>query len=192
MNGTTKKAIIETIPNYLKKIHSALVEGDDTHMKTEQMEIEVLKLDPYTEDVIKHVDKVRANLYSFGHALGRRAEVHDQSKLLPDEFELMAKNFDRLRTTTYGSPEYKALLEENKPSISLHYQRNDHHPEHFENGVDGMDLMQVVEMLCDWKAAIEKHADGNIQDSLEYNRVRFGMSDQLYNIFVNTINRWGK
>ena len=162
-------------------------------MRTEQMEFELdgLKLDSYTEDVLEHVANVRRNLKCCIINLDNRGIVHDQSKLLPDEFDTMSKNFDKLRSTTYGTDEYKALLEENKSAIQLHYQRNDHHPEHFENGIDGMDLMQIVEMICDWKASVEKHDDGDIYRSLEINRKRFGISDQLYNIFVNTIDRWG-
>lgn len=56
-------------------------------------------------------------------------------------------------------------------------------------GIYGMDLLDVVEMLCDWKAAGMRHADGDILKSLEINRERFKMSDQLYRIFKNTIER---
>jgi len=44
-------------------------------------------------------------------------------------------------------------------------------------------------MLCDWKAASERHVDGNFERSIEINRKRFGMSDELTAIFHNT-RRW--
>ena len=46
--------------------------------------------------------------------------------------------------------------------------------------------LDVVEMFCDWKAATERHADGNLERSIEINRERFKMSDQLVAIFQNT------
>jgi rubrerythrin len=55
------------------------------------------------------------------------------------------------------------------------------------SGIYGMTLMDLVEMLADWKAAGMRHADGSIAQSLEINRKRFGMSDQLFEIFRNTV-----
>jgi hypothetical protein len=46
--------------------------------------------------------------------------------------------------------------------------------------------VQVVEMLCDWKAATERHADGDLRKSLAVQRERFGISDQLLQILTNT------
>ena len=76
-------------------------------------------------------------------------------------------------------------------ALKHHYAANSHHPEHYENGIDGMTLIDVLEMLCDWKAATERHADGDIMRSLEVNRERFGISDQLANILANTVREWG-
>ena len=42
------------------------------------------------------------------------------------------------------------------------------------------------EMWCDWCAACKRNKGGNIRQSLEVNRERFGLSDQLYNILLNT------
>lgn len=57
------------------------------------------------------------------------------------------------------------------------------------SGVNGMDLLDVVEMLCDWKAAGMRHADGDILKSLKINRERFNIEPQLYEILVNTVKR---
>lgn len=58
-------------------------------------------------------------------------------------------------------------------------------------GVDGMDLLDVLEMLCDWKAAGERHADGSLEKSFDVNRSRFGISPQLETIMRNTATRLG-
>jgi hypothetical protein len=61
-----------------------------------------------------------------------------------------------------------------------------HHPEHFKDGVDDMNLLDIMEMFCDWKAAGERHNDGNILKSIERNADRFGLSPQLVRILENT------
>lgn len=45
-------------------------------------------------------------------------------------------------------------------------------------------------MFFDWKAAGERHKDGNILKSIEINKDRFGMSEQLVDIFKNTAARY--
>lgn len=57
--------------------------------------------------------------------------------------------------------------------------------------VAGMSLLDVVEMLADWKAATERHDDGDIEKSLEINADRFNLSPQLYSILKNTIDEMG-
>ena len=60
-------------------------------------------------------------------------------------------------------------------------------PEHYKNGIRDMSLCDLIEMLCNWEAAIMRHADGDIMRSIEINQKRFGYSDELKQIFVNTI-----
>jgi hypothetical protein len=50
-----------------------------------------------------------------------------------------------------------------------------------------MNLMDIVEMFCDWKASVKRTKDGDINKSIEINSERFKMSPQLVNIFKNTI-----
>lgn len=54
------------------------------------------------------------------------------------------------------------------------------------NGIAGMTLIDLVEMFCDWAAAVQRHADGDLARSIEINRERFGISDQLAQILENT------
>lgn len=55
-----------------------------------------------------------------------------------------------------------------------------------DKGLHGMSLLDVVEMLADWKAAGERHADGCLRRSIEINQKRFGYSDELKMILSNT------
>lgn len=57
-----------------------------------------------------------------------------------------------------------------------------------ERGICGMTLLDLVEMICDWRAATMRHADGDIRRSIEINQKRFGYSDELRQIFLNTLS----
>lgn len=56
-----------------------------------------------------------------------------------------------------------------------------------QSPVSNMNLFDIVEMLADWLAAINRHKDGNIYRSIEINRDRFGISPQLVAILYNTV-----
>src|SRR6185295_1519275 len=47
-------------------------------------------------------------------------------------------------------------------------------------------LVDLIEMLADWKAATERHTDGDLARSLDIQRERFGLSEQLAQILFNT------
>jgi len=86
----------------------------------------------------------------------------------------------------YSQSLYKGFLKEMGVALQHHYENNPHHPEHFENGIKGMTLVDIVEMFCDWKAATLRHDNGDIYKSIEFNKNRFGYSDDLEQIFINT------
>ncbi len=139
-----------------------------------------------TKETTEHIDNVRAKMAIFMSRLRDRAAVHDQSKLEEPEKSGFDEVTGALRGLTYGSSEYKEQLGKLKPILAHHYENNSHHPEHFEAGVEGMSLLDIVEMFCDWKAATERHADGSLEKSITINKDRFGMSSQLASIFENT------
>lgn len=49
-----------------------------------------------------------------------------------------------------------------------------------------MNLVDIIEMFCDWKAASERQLNGNILKSIETNQDRFGYSRDLGKIMENT------
>ena len=49
-----------------------------------------------------------------------------------------------------------------------------------------MNLLDVIEMLADWKAATLRHADGDLARSIDINAERFGMSDEFANLLRKT------
>ena len=138
-------------------------------------------------DTHQHIQRVRELLFTIYNKLVARGFDHDKSKLGPVEKPIFDTVTPKLRGLTYGSEEYKASLAEMKPALDHHYAHNSHHPEHYPNGVNDMSLLDIIEMLCDWKAAGERHANGSIRKSLEINQKRFGISDQLQAILTNTV-----
>lgn len=143
------------------------------------------------KDTREHIEKVRGFLHFCAITLQQRSYSHDESKLCDPEKAIFDEYTPKLAGSTYGSDEYKQFLAEMKPALDHHYAHNSHHPEHYPNGIDGMSLLDVLEMLCDWKAATMRHKDGNLADSLRINKQRFGISDQLASILENTAKELG-
>jgi hypothetical protein len=141
-------------------------------------------------ETTRHILRVKDLLMEFREKLQQRGIDHDESKLQEPEKTGFDEMTYKLSSITYGSDEYKQMLKDLKPILDHHYENNSHHPEHYENGVDGMDLLDIVEMLMDWRASTERHSDGDIHKSLEINKERFHMSNQLYNILKNTIKNF--
>ena len=137
-------------------------------------------------DTLRHIGRVSELLGQAAVELIRRGAVHDQSKLRSPEKELFDKYTPLLKGCEYGSEEYKQFLSELKVALDHHYDMNSHHPEYYHRGISGMNLFDVIEMFFDWKAAGERHATGDIYKSIEINKGRFDISEQLTEIFRNT------
>lgn len=139
-------------------------------------------------DTFRHIERVRNLLNVFIVEMLQRGELHDQSKLDSPEVEILAENTTRLAGLTYGSKEYSdnCKSEDMSRYLAHHYAHNRHHPQHHKHGVDDMNLIDLIEMLSDWKAASERHNDGNINKSIEINGERFELSSQLVRILENT------
>jgi hypothetical protein len=170
----------------------------------------------FTQETMTHIERVRVLLGEFAKCLEERGKVHDRSKLCAPEKEGFEKSGQALLGLTYGSSAYKSQLERLRPVLAHHYANNSHHPEFYEHrecnlchrryprdfaahcpecgcgqmalrsGTDGMTLLDLVEMFCDWKAASERHADGSMQASICHNRKRFLIDAQLAQILENS------
>lgn len=170
------------------------------------------------DDVIRstagHIRRVGELLVEVSADLARRAVVHDASKWSPEEWPAFEAATPQLARLTYGSEEYKAALRSIGPAVKVHQTGNRHHPEYFgehvceQCGADdrnapctcggprsadlsGMTLPDLMEMLCDWKAATERHDNGSIANSLAHNRKRFKIEPQLLKVLENTARAAG-
>jgi hypothetical protein len=144
-----------------------------------------------TVDTLMHIRRVQRLLNAAACELLRRGEMHDESKLGPEEKPFFDRATSIMKTLAYASDEYEAARAALGPALTHHYRVNSHHPEHYPDGVAGMDLFDVVEMLLDWKASSERNANGGFQESLEVSLVRFRIQPQLASILRNTAARHG-
>lgn len=134
-----------------------------------------------------HIDKVRRYIRFFTDKLTDRAEKHDASKMGDIEAPIFAAHTENLSNIEFGSEEYKKELEALKPALDHHYKYNRHHPQYFgEEGINSMDLMDILEMLADWMASTERTKNGDIFKSIEINAKRFNIDPQLTQILLNT------
>jgi len=152
----------------------------------QEQELTAEKLAESKFETLEHIDRVRHFIDRFVLALLERGERHDRTKLEEPEAEAFARSAG-LRKMSYGNPEYvKQCKEQLGEALDHHYAHCRHHPEHHETGIDGMNLVDLVEMFLDWRAATERHEDGNIFKSIEINKGRFEISEQLCEILRNT------
>ena len=134
----------------------------------------------------KHIEAVRKYIRFIIDKIDTRGVRHDASKLESPEVDLFAEYTPKLACTSYESEDYQASLEALKPALDHHYASNRHHPEHFNNGISDMTLVDIIEMFCDWKASTLRQNDGNLLKSIETNAERFNIDGQLTQVLMNT------
>lgn len=123
---------------------------------------------------LQHTAHLRATLGRIVALIQHRADTHDLSKLNNDEFEGFARINRVAREQKFGSPEYIESMRQEKPTLDLHFSRNRHHAERPRlmgeaaetarglpddstywqaHGEAEMTWLDIVEMVCDWRAA---------------------------------------
>lgn len=139
-----------------------------------------------------HIARVRELLGDFAKEIERRASVHDASKFDPIEkgpLDEMQRLIDEEGPAPFGTDEYRRRTALLGPMLKHHYENNSHHPEHYENGIAGMDLFDLVEMFFDWKAASERGAESSM--NLNYCIEKWSIDPMLASILKNTADRLG-
>lgn len=141
----------------------------------------------FEQDFHDHRRRVAQQMQHVIDELMACVAAHDLSKLSSSERPLYEEVTPLLKTLPYGSQAYQEAVETMGAALVHHYRENRHHPEHFENGVEGMNLVDVIEMVCDWLAASSRGGN-DIRQSLSINKERFQIGDQLYALLQNTID----
>lgn len=142
-----------------------------------------------TQDTLTHIELVQKLLEQVRANLRNRALTHDASKFVEPEKSGFDVIRPRLDHDDIESDEYKATLKEFDGILRHHYDANSHHPEHYKNGIAGMTLWDVVEMVCDWAAASQRKPGGTI--NIDWAVKRFGIEPQIASIIKNTVEAEG-
>lgn len=145
-----------------------------------------------TEITQDHIARVADILDEFTAQLEVRGVDHDMSKFLAVEagpLQAMQDLIDKEGPAPFGSAEYRRRTALLGPMLDHHYANNSHHPEHYPEGIAGMDLFDLVEMFADWKAASERGKDNAI--GLTYCIDKYGIPPMLASILCNTADRLG-
>ena len=140
----------------------------------------------------KHIARVRQLLGEFAIEMIKRGDRHDASKFTPEELEPLQRMQDLIEKegqAQFGTDEYKRRTALLGDMIIHHRQRNSHHPEHYPDGVNGMDLFDLVEMFFDWKAASER-AESSVMH-LDAACDKYKIDGPLRSILHNTAKRLG-
>lgn len=175
---------IGKVSDLLLQFGLRLTERAYTHDTSKLKEPEKSIFDKYTpllRETTYGSDEYKAYLAEMGQALQHHYAVnshHPEHFPVPETEKIKQIKWDMLFIENCPG-----LNEETRGSVLLHLGER---LAELESRVNGMNLLDVVEMLCDWKAASERHANGDFMASLILNRARFGLSDQLFQIFVNT------
>ena len=139
-----------------------------------------------------HMQRVSALLGEAAVAFIQRAAAHDLSKLTPEELGPLQAMQDYTAVhgqAPYGTPEYEAQRQTLGPMLAHHYAANSHHPEHYPDGVAGMDLFDLLEMFLDWKAASERGGESAM--NLSHSVATYKIPPMLESILRNTAARAG-
>lgn len=141
----------------------------------------------YETDVMQHKTRVSIAMTKLARDLVHRGKVHDNTKLQSPEREIYEANIDALSKATFGTDEYDEALNLIEPALVHHYKHNDHHPEHFGyDGFFGMNLIQIIEMLCDINAVAASKNEDPIESLPTFMRKK-EIPENYYQILKNTL-----
>lgn len=142
-------------------------------------------------DTLIHIAEVQEALEAMVHDLRQRGISHDRTKLQEPEFSVFCSTRSEFKTVNYGTPEYAAVAEKAKVAVDHHYANNRHHVGFHPNGIKDMNLLDVLEMLADWKAAARRSPDLSFEDSLPRAFAKYEIGPELQRLIVNTLESLG-
>ena len=143
----------------------------------------------YVADTRAHVELVQQLMHGFSEVLTERAALHDASKFEEPEKSIFSQHTRAFTSCQFGTDAYRQHQQLVQEALHHHYRHNRHHPEHHPNGIADMNLYDIVEMFCDWSASSVKNNQGDVVSSILACQKRFGMSDELTSILINTVTR---
>ena len=145
----------------------------------------------FKDRILLHKQTVKTGIQRFIDILADRAISHDNDKYEPEIFESFYNAWTKFSGVKFGDAKWKEALDGVGKSLETHYKNNPHHPQYYSNGINGTNLIDLIEMLVDWKSACMAYGDCDFGKSLKIQKDRFEIDDQLYGILVNTAKKLG-
>ena len=143
-------------------------------------------------DTIRHVSEVAENLAEMRHDLEKRGIAHDRSKFEAVEFDAFVETRPAFKKANFGTPEYQKCTEATEEAVNHHYANNRHHTDYHSGGFADMNLLDILEMLADWRAASRRSPDLSFEESLPRAFERYKIPGNMQKHIVNTLKylRW--
>ena len=142
----------------------------------------------YNTEVMIHRTDVFEQIQIVRDEIEHRQATHDLSKTSEEEFSTYARVIPKVKGLPFGSVEAREKIKELGPALQHHYENNRHHPEHFEKGIAGMHLIDIIEMVCDW-VAVSGAKGTDVREGMK--NVLFpkhGIEEPLATILLNTVD----
>jgi hypothetical protein len=137
---------------------------------------------------LEHISHVRTYLFKVLSLIQFRAAEHDNSMLQPEEKKLLDVHSPQVFKSEPGSREHQEALQKLLPALNSHFQKNTHHIEHYGN-INGMDLIDLIEWLCDQQASALRTPSQDINDLLDKNFNKYKFPQEMVDIIRNTVKR---
>ena len=138
-------------------------------------------------ETLTHISGVCKNLAVMRADLEKRGISHDRSKLTSAEFDGFVSVRPKLKKSNYGSPEYRECIDAIETTVAHHYRHNRHHPEFHDNGFPDMNLLDILEMLADWKEASGRNPNLSFADSLPRAFAKYSIPDNMQKHIMATL-----
>ena len=138
---------------------------------------------------LEHIKRVKSKMEFFASVLAARGANHDNSKLTEPECSGWLA-MDREPRYPYGSKKYYDKMHRYKEVLEHHYSVNSHHPEHFKDPSLQMDLVDLIEMLCDWFSYSDNISWLEGYNTINSQCARFGLNDTIRHLLLNTFRNF--
>lgn len=143
------------------------------------------RLDP----LIRHIRSVQENALVLGEKLIKNGDVDLGQKLIANSFihdnsKFFSPEFEELTDNQIANNESSKLRF--KMALASHLSKNMHHPEFWTGGIKAMNLVYLLELLCDWKSRSEQFGTSLIEyiNGPAMKRFDFDKNDEVYKTLI--------
>ncbi|MBR1454238.1 MAG: hypothetical protein IJ593_06295 [Lachnospiraceae bacterium] len=111
----------------------------------------------------------------------KRGATHDNSKFNADEFKSLAQILNSTKCFTDADAQ---LSDAEKKAIQVHWKKNRHHPEYFDDFSEMTDL-DMIEMVCDWFARSLQYGTKFLPFVRQRQKNRFHFDEEQFKKIIN-------